>query len=157
MRLHKPIGIWLLLWPALWALWFAGAGRPDPRLLIIFVAGVVVTRSAGCVINDYADRNFDPSVARTRDRPLAAKRVTPAEALFLFVVLGLIAVWLAMQLDPLARLYAVAGAVLTVTYPWLKRLVHVPQFYLGRRLRLVHPDGLCGHARRTCQGSPGCS
>ncbi len=131
MRLHKPIGIWLLLWPAMWALWFAGAGRPDARLLIIFVAGVVVTRSAGCVINDYADRDFDPSGARTRDRPLAAKRVSPGEALFLFVVLGLIAVWLAMQLDPLARLYAVAGAVLTVTYPWLKRLVHVPQFYLG--------------------------
>jgi 4-hydroxybenzoate polyprenyltransferase len=131
MRLHRPIGIWLLLWPALWALWIAGEGRPDAKLLLIFVAGVVVTRSAGCVINDYADRDFDPAVLRTRDRPLAAKRVAPNEALLLFAVLGLVAVALAMQLDPLARLYAVAGAVLMVTYPWLKRFVHVPQFYLG--------------------------
>jgi 4-hydroxybenzoate polyprenyltransferase len=131
MRLHRPIGIWLLLWPALWALWIAGAGRPDARLLIIFVAGVVVTRSAGCVINDYADRDLDPSVERTRDRPLAARRVAPNEALFLFAALGLVAVALALQLDPLARLFAVAGAVLTVTYPWLKRVVHLPQFYLG--------------------------
>ncbi len=131
MRLHRPIGIWLLLWPALWALWIAGAGRPDARLLLIFVAGVVVMRSAGCVINDYADRDFDPAVARTRDRPLAAKRVAPGEALFLFLALGLVAVWLAMQLDPLARLYAVGGGALAVTYPWLKRFVHVPQFYLG--------------------------
>ena len=131
MRLHKPIGIWLLLWPALWGLWIAGAGRPDPKLLIIFVVGVVVTRSAGCVINDYADRNFDPQVARTRDRPLASGRVSPAEALLLFAALGLVAVWLALQLDPYAQLFAVAGAVLAVTYPWLKRFVHVPQFYLG--------------------------
>ncbi len=131
MRLHRPIGIWLLLWPAMWALWIAGAGRPDARLLVIFVAGVLVMRSAGCVINDYADRDFDPAVARTRDRPLAARRVAPVEALVLFLALGLVAVWLAMQLDPLARLYAVAGGVLAVTYPWLKRFVHVPQFYLG--------------------------
>ncbi|MGH8129584.1 MAG: 4-hydroxybenzoate octaprenyltransferase [Steroidobacteraceae bacterium] len=131
MRLHRPIGIWLLLWPALWGLWIAGEGRPDASLLVLFVAGVVVTRSAGCVINDYADREFDPKVARTRNRPLAARRVAPAEALFLFVALGLVAVWLALQLDPYAQLYAVAGGVLAVTYPWLKRVVHVPQFYLG--------------------------
>ncbi len=131
MRLHRPIGIWLLLWPALWGLWIAGAGRPDARLLVIFVAGVVVTRSAGCVINDYADRDLDPKVARTRDRPLAARRVAPAEALFLFVALGFVAVWLALQLDPYAQLFAVAGGLLAVTYPWLKRIVHVPQFYLG--------------------------
>ncbi len=131
MRLHKPIGIWLLLWPALWGLWFAGQGHPDPHLLLLFVAGVVVTRSAGCVINDYADRDFDPEVERTKDRPLAAGRVSPAEALFLFVALGLLAAWIALQLDPYAQLFAVAGAVLAVTYPWLKRVVHVPQFYLG--------------------------
>jgi 4-hydroxybenzoate polyprenyltransferase len=131
MRLHRPIGIWLLLWPALWGLWFAGGGRPDPRLLLLFVAGVVVTRSAGCVINDYADRKFDPEVARTRDRPIAAGRVSPSEALFLFFALGLVAAWLALQLDPYAQLFAVAGAVLAVTYPWLKRIIHVPQFYLG--------------------------
>jgi 4-hydroxybenzoate polyprenyltransferase len=119
------------MWPTLWALWIAGDGRPDARLLLIFLAGVLVMRSAGCVINDYADRDFDPSVRRTRDRPLAARRVVPTEALLLFAALGLVAVWLAMQLDPLARLYAVAGGMLTVTYPWLKRFVHLPQFYLG--------------------------
>ena len=121
----------LLLWPALWGLWIAGDGRPAARILILFVAGVVVTRSAGCVINDYADRDLDPEVARTRDRPLAARRIAPAEALFLFAALGLVALWLALQLDPYAQLFAVAGALLAVTYPWLKRVVHVPQFYLG--------------------------
>jgi len=131
MRLHRPIGIWLLLWPALWGLWIAGGGRPDARVLLTFIAGVVVMRSAGCVINDYADRELDPKVARTKDRPLAARRIAPAEALLLFVALGLVAVWLALQLDPYAQLFAVAGAVLAVTYPWLKRVVHVPQFYLG--------------------------
>jgi 4-hydroxybenzoate polyprenyltransferase len=131
MRLDKPVGIWLLLWPELWALWIAGNGRPEPRILIIFLVGTLVMRSAGCVINDYADRDFDPEVERTRDRPVAAGRVSPAEALFLFVALGLIAVWLALQLDPIVQLFAVAGAVLVVTYPWLKRVVHLPQFYLG--------------------------
>jgi len=131
MRLHRPIGIWLLMWPALWALWIAGSGRPDQRLLLIFLAGVVVMRSAGCVINDYVDRDFDPLVARTRDRPLAARRVAPGEALMLFAVLGLIAAWLAMQLEPLPRLYAAGGGLLAVTYPWLKRFIHLPQFYLG--------------------------
>jgi 4-hydroxybenzoate polyprenyltransferase len=131
MRIDKPIGIWLLLWPALWGLWIAGQGHPDQRLLLLFVAGVVVMRSAGCVINDYADRDLDPGIARTRDRPLAARRVLPAEALFLFAALGLVAAWLALQLDPYAQLFAVVGAVLAVTYPWLKRIVHVPQFYLG--------------------------
>ncbi|MGH8135240.1 MAG: 4-hydroxybenzoate octaprenyltransferase [Steroidobacteraceae bacterium] len=131
IRLHRPIGIWLLMWPALWALWIAGNGRPDQKLLLIYLAGIFVMRSAGCVINDYADRDFDPAVARTHDRPLAARRVAPGEALALFVVLGLIATWLAMQLDPLARLYAAAGGLLAVTYPWLKRYVYLPQFYLG--------------------------
>jgi 4-hydroxybenzoate polyprenyltransferase len=83
------------------------------------------------VINDYADRDLDPQVARTRDRPLAARRVAPAEALVLFTVLGLVAAWLAMQLEPLPRLYAAGGGLLAVTYPWLKRFIHLPQFYLG--------------------------
>ncbi len=131
MRLHRPIGIWLLMWPALWALWIAGQGRPDQKLLLIFTAGVLVMRSAGCVINDYADRDYDPAVARTRDRPLAAQRIAPGEALLLFLVLGLVATWLAMQLEPLARIYAAAGGLLAVTYPWLKRFIHLPQFYLG--------------------------
>lgn len=131
IRLHRPIGIWLLMWPALWALWIAGQGRPGQKVLMLFLAGIFVMRSAGCVINDYADRDFDPRVQRTRDRPLAAKRVAPGEALVLFIVLGLVATWLAMQLEPLARLYAAAGGLLAVTYPWLKRYVYLPQFYLG--------------------------
>jgi 4-hydroxybenzoate polyprenyltransferase len=131
MRLHRPIGIWLLMWPALWALWIAGEGRPAERVFLIFMAGVLVMRSAGCVINDYADRDFDPHVRRTATRPLAAGRVTRGEALTLFVALGLVASWLALQLEPLARLYAVGGAVLAVTYPFVKRVLYVPQFFLG--------------------------
>src|SRR6516165_7888979 len=91
MRLDKPIGTWLLLWPALWALWVAGAGRPDGPVLIVFVLGVFVMRAAGCVINDLADRDIDPYVRRTRDRPLAARRVSPVEALVLFAVLMIVA------------------------------------------------------------------
>lgn len=131
MRLHRPIGIWLLMWPALWALWVAGNGRPDETIFIIFMAGVVVMRSAGCVINDYVDRDFDPHVRRTAERPLASGRVSPGEALTLFVGLGLVAAWLALLLEPLVQLYAVFGALLAVTYPFAKRYVQVPQFYLG--------------------------
>jgi 4-hydroxybenzoate polyprenyltransferase len=131
MRLHRPIGIWLLMWPALWGLWIAGAGHPDQASFVIFMLGVVVMRSAGCVINDYADRDFDPHVRRTAERPLAAGRVSAGEALLLFVGLGLIAAGLALQLEPLAQLTAVGGALLAVTYPFVKRYLHVPQFYLG--------------------------
>ena len=131
MRLDKPVGIWLLLWPTLWALWIAGEGRPEGRVLIVFLCGVVVTRSAGCVINDFADRDFDRQVRRTADRPLATGRVGRAEALVLFLALGLVAVGLALTLPPLARLLAVAGAVLMVTYPLMKRFVQIPQLYLG--------------------------
>jgi 4-hydroxybenzoate polyprenyltransferase len=131
MRLHRPIGTWLLMWPALWGLWVAGNGRPDPDVFIIFMIGVLVMRSAGCVINDYADRDFDPQVRRTADRPLATGRGRPGEALILFVGLGLAATGLALMLDPLAQLYAVAGALLAVTYPFAKRFVQLPQFYLG--------------------------
>src|ERR1700748_84225 len=87
MRLDRPIGTWLLLWPALWGLWIARHGRAHPKGLLVFVAGVFVMRAAGCVINDFADRNIDPHVRRTRDRPLAARRVTPREALYLFAAL----------------------------------------------------------------------
>ncbi|MFO1378338.1 MAG: 4-hydroxybenzoate octaprenyltransferase [Steroidobacteraceae bacterium] len=131
MRLDKPVGFWLLLWPTLWALWIAGKGRPDPRMLIVFLCGVVVTRSAGCVINDFADRDFDRQVRRTADRPLATGRVGRGEALVLFVALGLVAVALALALPPAARALAAIGAGLTVTYPLMKRFVHIPQLYLG--------------------------
>jgi len=131
MRLDKPIGIWLLLWPELWALWIAGEGRPKPHILIIFVLGTVVMRSAGCVINDFADRNVDPFVKRTKDRPLAARRIDPREALVLFGVLIAIALYLALQLDRFTLELACIGAALTISYPFLKRFFPLPQFYLG--------------------------
>jgi 4-hydroxybenzoate polyprenyltransferase len=131
MRFDKPIGTWLLMWPALWALWIAGQGHPAQRTFIIFLAGVVVMRAGGCVINDYADRDFDPHVRRTQDRPLAAGRVGSGEALTLFIGLGLVAAWLALLLEPMTQLYAVGGALLAVTYPFVKRYLYLPQFYLG--------------------------
>ena len=131
MRLDRPIGIWLLLWPELWALWIAGDGQPTPRILIIFLLGTVVMRSAGCVINDFADRNVDPYVRRTRDRPLAARRVSPREALVLFFALAAIALLLVLQLDRFTLQLALVGAALTVSYPFLKRFFPLPQFYLG--------------------------
>jgi len=130
-RLNRPIGIWLLLWPTLWAVWIAGRGRPDPHLLVIFVAGTVLMRSAGCAINDYADRSFDPHVERTKERPLAAGRISTVEALILFGVLSLMALVLALQLNKMTLLLAVFGAFLAVSYPFVKRFLSVPQLYLG--------------------------
>lgn len=131
MRLDKPVGTWLLLWPTLWGLWIAGEGRPEPLNFLVFVAGVIVMRSAGCVINDFADRHIDGDVERTRSRPLAAGLVTPAEALTLFAVLGLAALALLMLLNPLARLLAIGAAALTLVYPFSKRWLAAPQFLLG--------------------------
>jgi 4-hydroxybenzoate polyprenyltransferase len=130
-RLDRPVGTWLLLWPALWALWIAGAGRPNPRVLIVFVLGVVVMRAAGCVINDLADRDIDPHVRRTRDRPLAARRVSPAEALVLFALLIAAALYLVTRLNSLTVKLAAIGAALTVSYPFVKRFFPLPQLYLG--------------------------
>ncbi len=130
-RLNRPIGIWLLLWPTLWAVWIAGRGKPQPRLFVIFVVGTVLMRSAGCAINDYADRSFDPHVERTRSRPLAAGRISTLEALILFAVLSLGALVLALQLNKFTLLWAVAGAFLAVSYPFVKRFLSVPQLYLG--------------------------
>jgi 4-hydroxybenzoate polyprenyltransferase len=131
MRLDRPIGTWLLLWPTLWALWSASGGHPQPRLLAIFLAGTVLMRSAGCVINDLYDRNIDPHVRRTRSRPLAARRVTPAEALALFAALIGLAFLLVLLLNPLCLKLACIGAALTATYPLLKRFFAIPQLYLG--------------------------
>ena len=130
-RLDRPIGIWLLLWPTLWALWIASRGQPKPLIFVIFVAGTVLMRSAGCAINDYADRRFDPHVERTKNRPLAAGRLTPLEALVLFAILSLAALVLALQLNRLTLLCAVVGAFIAVTYPFVKRFLSVPQMYLG--------------------------
>ena len=131
MRMHRPIGTFLLLWPTLWALWIAAAGSPDPRILLIFIAGVFLMRSAGCVINDVADRNMDPYVERTRDRPLAAGRVSRKEALFLFVLLCSVAFALVLTLNPLTVYLSLVGVAWTVIYPFMKRFVHFPQLFLG--------------------------
>ncbi len=130
-RLDRPIGFWLLLWPVLWALWVAGRGRPSEKVLVIFAAGVIVMRAAGCIINDFADRNIDPHVKRTRERPLAARRVSPYEAMGLFILLGLVAVWLVTRLNPLTVKLSAVGAFLTVSYPFVKRFFALPQLYLG--------------------------
>ena len=130
-RLNRPIGTLLLLWPMLWALWIAAGGVPDLRLLAIFLVGTLLMRSAGCVINDFADRDFDPHVARTRERPLAARRVSPYEALGLFGVLMLAAFMLALQLDPLTFRMSFIGAALAASYPFCKRFFPAPQLYLG--------------------------
>jgi 4-hydroxybenzoate polyprenyltransferase len=131
MRLDKPIGIFLLLWPTLWALWIASRGRPNTVLLVVFMAGTLVMRSAGCVINDFADRDIDPHVKRTRNRPLAARRLSPQEALLLFAALVTLALWLVTRLDSRTVLFSFVGAALTLTYPLMKRFVPLPQFYLG--------------------------
>ncbi len=131
MRLDRPIGFWLLLWPALWALWISADGRPSERVFAIFIAGTFLMRAAGCVINDYADRRIDPHVRRTAARPLARGAVSPAEALALFAVLASAALLLLVPLAPLTRLFALAGGVLAVIYPFLKRFFPLPQAWLG--------------------------
>ena len=151
MRLHKPIGIWLLLWPTLWALWLAGEGRPDPGVFAIFIIGVIVMRSAGCVLNDFADRHIDPYVERTRTRPIASGAVAPAEALTLFVALSLVAVGLAAMLNRPAQLIAVIAAVLTVVYPFIKRYVSIPQLVLGAAFGIAVPMAFAAQTGETRQ------
>lgn len=131
MRLHAPIGIWLLLWPTLWAVWIAGAGKPDAGIFTVFAVGTIVLRSAGCVINDFADRNIDPYVERTAGRPIASGRVAPFEALVLFVGLMFMGLGLVMTMNTKTILLSLVGAALTVIYPFMKRIVAAPQFILG--------------------------
>ncbi|MDE2197070.1 MAG: 4-hydroxybenzoate octaprenyltransferase [Gammaproteobacteria bacterium] len=131
MRLHRPIGSFLLLWPTLWALWLAADGRPTPALFAIFVMGAFIMRSAGCIMNDFADRNFDPRVQRTRGRPLATGEVSVLEAMILFVVLGLAALGLVLLLNRLSLYLAIVGLALAVSYPFMKRYTYLPQPYLG--------------------------
>ena len=131
MRLDKPIGIWLLLWPTLWALWLAGQGHPNANIFIVFILGVIIMRSAGCVLNDFVDRKIDLYVERTRTRPIASGAVVPMEALTLFVVLALIAISLATMLNRQAQMLAIIAALLTIVYPFIKRFTSIPQFILG--------------------------
>ncbi len=132
MRLDKPIGILLLLWPTLWAVWIAAAGRPHWMVVWIFVLGTALMRSAGCVVNDYADRDFDPHVERTKMRPLAARTVTPREAFMLCGFLVLCAFLLILPiLTPLLFGLSVVALFLAASYPFTKRFFAIPQAYLG--------------------------
>ena len=145
LRLDKPIGIWLLLWPVLWALWLSSGGKPDQHVFLVFVLGTVLTRSAGCAINDFADRNFDGQVKRTRDRPLVTGQIDPVEALALCISLGLIALGLVLTLDRLTQLMALVGGVLLMTYPFMKRFFPLPQFYLGAAFTWSVPMAYAAH------------
>ena len=131
IRLDKPIGTLLLLWPTLWGLWIAGEGQPAAKNVLIFVAGVFIMRSAGCVINDIADRDIDKHVSRTRQRPLTSGRVSLKEAIALFLSFGLIALILVLNLNLKAILLSLVGAVLAACYPFMKRITHLPQVFLG--------------------------
>lgn len=131
MRFDRPVGLWLLLWPTWWALFFAGGGWPSAKNLMIFTLGVIVMRAAGCVINDYADRLIDPLVERTRNRPLATGELQPRQALMLFAALLSLAFLLVLLTNPLTVLLAFFGALLAGTYPFFKRYTHLPQVVLG--------------------------
>lgn len=131
MRIDKPIGALLLLWPTLWALWLAKMAVPPLHILAVFVAGVFVMRAAGCVINDYADRKVDGHVERTKHRPLASGAVTAKEAKYLFVVLGLIAFALVLSMNLMTIMLSVVGLALAWVYPFMKRYTHLPQVVLG--------------------------
>ncbi|WP_413544710.1 4-hydroxybenzoate octaprenyltransferase [Candidatus Symbiopectobacterium sp. NZEC135] len=131
MRIDKPIGSLLLLWPTLWALWLAGGGVPRPWTLLVFVAGVFLMRAAGCVINDYADRHFDGHVKRTASRPLPSGLVSEQSAKVLFVVLVLLAFALVLTLNRMTIWLSVAALALAWIYPFMKRVSHLPQFVLG--------------------------
>jgi 4-hydroxybenzoate polyprenyltransferase len=131
VRLNRPIGIFLLMWPALWALWIAGDGNPPWAVVLIFVTGVVLMRSAGCAINDYADRDFDGSVARTQGRPLATGLLRPGEAVGVFLALSLVAFSLVLLLNWQTVALSVVALGLVVIYPFMKRYTHLPQLFLG--------------------------
>jgi 4-hydroxybenzoate polyprenyltransferase len=146
MRLDKPIGILLLAWPTLWGLWLSCAGHPNWMVLWIFVLGVVLMRSAGCVMNDYADRHFDPHVERTCNRPLAAGRVSEKEALALAAVLSLLAFLLILPLRNLLLIeLSVVAAILAATYPFTKRFLAIPQAYLGVSFGFGIPMAFAAH------------
>lgn len=131
VRLDRPIGTLLLLWPTLWALWIASHGKPDPLVLCVFLVGTVLMRSAGCAINDYADRNIDGRVQRTRQRPIAAGKVSPREALIVFCVLVVLSFALVLLLNRLTIYLSLGGVLLAAVYPFAKRYTHLPQVVLG--------------------------
>ena len=130
-RLDKPVGILLLLWPTLWALWLAARGVPNVKLLLIFILGTVITRSAGCVINDIFDRRFDQHVARTKKRPLANSALSLTQAIFFLVLLALLGLFLLCQLNPLSIKLGFLAACIACIYPLMKRITYFPQVVLG--------------------------
>ncbi|MCP4487462.1 MAG: 4-hydroxybenzoate octaprenyltransferase [Gammaproteobacteria bacterium] len=131
IRFEKPIGSYLLLWPALWALAIAAEGSPDPWILFVFVAGVFLMRSAGCAINDYADRDIDLHIARTKERPLTSGKISPKEAVLVFVVFSLLAFALVLSLNKFTILLSFGGILLAASYPFMKRYHYLPQVHLG--------------------------
>ncbi len=131
IRLDKPIGVYLLLWPTLWALAIAGKGAPDIWITFVFVSGVFLMRSAGCAINDYADRHIDPHVERTKDRPLASGRISEKEVLQVFAVLSVLAFLLVLSLNRFTILLSIVGILLAASYPFMKRFHYLPQVHLG--------------------------
>ena len=139
MRLNKPIGIYLLLWPTYWALFLSAGGWPDIDLLIIFTVGVIITRSAGCVINDYADREIDKHIARTRDRPLTTGEISPKAALLVFFTLGLAAFALVLLTNALTIKISFIALALAVLYPFTKRWTNLPQLILGLAFAMSVP------------------
>jgi 4-hydroxybenzoate polyprenyltransferase len=145
MRLDKPIGILLLLWPTLWGLWLSSVGSPNPIIVVIFVFGVVLMRSAGCIINDYADRDFDRHVERTKDRPLAAQRISPQEALLVAAALILLSFLLVVQLNWLVIKLSMIALALAVVYPFLKRVFWLPQAGLGIAFGFGIPMAFAAH------------
>jgi 4-hydroxybenzoate polyprenyltransferase len=145
MRLDKPIGILLLLWPTLWGLWLSSGGSPSPWIVAVFVLGVILMRSAGCVINDFADREFDRHVERTKDRPLAAGLVSPREALLLAGGLALLAFLLVLQLNWLTIKLSLLALALAVIYPFLKRVFWLPQAWLGIAFGFGIPMAFAAH------------
>ncbi len=139
MRFHRPVGLLLLLWPTLWALWLANHGMPPWQLLIIFIDGVIVTRAAGCILNDLADRNFDGFVERTKDRPLACGELTVQQAKKALWLLSGLALVLVVQLNALSFLLSLLAAALALSYPYLKRISHFPQVVLGLAFAMPIP------------------
>src|SRR6185436_19170604 len=145
IRLDKPAGTLLLLWPTLWALWLSSRGHPDWSLVLIFVVGTVLMRSAGCAINDYADRDFDGKVARTRDRPLATGQIMPIEALMVALVLILVSFALVVQLNQLTIKLSVVAVIIAAIYPFTKRFFAVPQAVLGLAFSFGIPMAFAAH------------
>ena len=145
MRLDRPIGAFLLLWPTLWALWIAGNGQPQAKIVLLLSLGVFVMRAAGCVINDYADRDFDGHVERTRMRPLATGELSVSNAFFTFFVLLLIALALVLQLNRESLIVALFALGMAVLYPFAKRFTYLPQFILGIAFSMGIPMAFTAH------------